>query len=150
MKRWVAATVVMLAAVAVVVGGRGPAGVALWEGVVVAALMVVGWRARSSRPPRVAPLFGDAAGSEHLPPGRLATIELEVAGATDPRLRGAPRLRRRLIALAEHRAGVAPGALNEPKGQAVLGQQVWETLMNREGVLTTAEVEMLVARIEAL
>ena len=150
MRRAVAVIVVMAGATVVVIQGQGAAGVVLWEILVLAALVVVSWRRWPRRPRRATPLFGGDIEFRPRPPGTLGSLELEVAGATDQRLGGDLRFRRRLISLAEHRAGLAAGSLSRRSGSEILGGPVWETLVERKDVLTPAEVEMMVSRIEAL
>lgn len=149
MTRLALGAIVVVAAAAVALAGSGPGGVVLWEVVVGAALVVVLWRRWPVAARPVESLVGGDANFGRTGLGRVATLELEVKAATDPALGGDVRLRRRLAALAEHRAGVAPGSLSDATGVSILGPSAWATISGH-GPMTEAEIERLIERIEEL
>lgn len=149
MRRLALALVVIGLGVFVALRGSGPLGVILWEVVVTAAFLLVVWRRWPRRPEAVPPLLGEASPFDRRPLGHLATLELEVVAATDAALGGELRLRRRLGALAEHRAGLTPGSLSDDTGPAVLGEGPWGILTGT-GPMRPHEVATLVKQIEDL
>ena len=149
MRRAAAALVVVAVGAVVAFQGSGPVGVVLWQMVVVMATAIVMWR-RWPRLNRSGPsLTAAGAGLIRRPLAHLATLELEVVGATDPALGGDPRLRRRLVALTEHRAGLAAGRLDASNGPSLLGDEAWRVLA-ATGPLTEDQIELVVTRIEDL
>ncbi|HJR92131.1 MAG TPA: hypothetical protein VJ938_06810 [Acidimicrobiia bacterium] len=148
MRRIAAGLVVAAVGAVVAFQGSGPAGVIVWQMVVLAAAAVVVWRNWPRSDP-VPGLAGTGTGLRRRPLAHLATLELEVVGATSTALGGDARLRRRLVALAEHRAGVAPGAIDPVNGPEILGVAAWDVLSGT-GSMSADEIDLLVGRIEKL
>lgn len=120
----------------------------LWLILLAVAAGVAGWRALAGAPPKAPPLFG-----EDLTPVRsgdygLMAVELEVAGAIDPRLGGDRRLQRRLLAIANHR--VRQERANDEHLRQRLGESAWEYLTGPEKPIELSELDDLIERIEAL
>lgn len=127
-----------------------PASIALWVLVVAAAVMVAGWRRWPARPtssPSLLPPPSHARRRHALP---LAALELEVAAAVDPRLGGERPLRRRLVRLAEQRAGMAAGTLEMADGVTLLGGEAAAYLLESSANMTAEELERVLERIERL
>lgn len=120
----------------------------LWAGVLVVAAGVAAWSALGKAPSVAPGLF--AADEEWVRSGTpgLTAVELEVAGALDPRLGGDRRLQQRLLAIATHRARV--DRLEAAQGRRLLGDDGWEFVTGPKRRIGAEELRDLIGRIEAI
>lgn len=125
------------------------AAVVAWEVAVAAAVAVVAWRNWPSHPERMGFLFGGMGGVRLQQPHTLTPLELEVSAALDPTLAGGPVLRRRLLGLLRHRAGLSDGPVDDSDGRRLVGDRAWEAL-SAPGPLEISEIEHLVEKVEDL
>jgi hypothetical protein len=145
-----AATLAVLLGTAIlVVQLTGPPVKQLWEMVIVAALVVTVWRRVPAQPVEQGPSSPIWARHRVRPPASLLSLELEVAGAGDPRLGDEVRLRRRLVALAAHRSGLPTDEVAGEGARRLLGERAAGVLTGT-GPIAPEEVEMLIERIGAL
>lgn len=143
------ALVAVLAGALAVVHMTGPPAYLLWELLLVVALVTTVWRRVPAQPVEEAtprPLWTRR---RTRPPASLLSLELEVAGAGDPRLGDEMRLRRRLTALAAHRGGMEVGEVGGESGRRLLGEEAARVLSG-SGPITPGEVEMLIDRVSRL
>lgn len=151
MIRRVAAGVVLLGlATLVVVQFERPASIVLWEVVVALGALAVGWNRWPDAPGRVPSLGPGGGGFGRRTVQTLATLELELAAAIDPRLGGDRLVRRRLISLVESRTGRPAGSLREAEARRLLGDDVAAILFAPPGPMTPDDLEMAVQEIESL
>lgn len=127
-----------------------PLSVIAWEIVVLAALVTVGWRRWPRRPRKTTSLMNQAHRVDGRQPNTLASLELEIAAATDPRLAGDRVLRHRLLSLLHHRAGLPDGPVEGAHGRRIIGDAAWAALVEEEGPMDPDTVDELVGRIEAI
>lgn len=150
MRRLLSVLALVTLAGVVMVRFQGPAAVALWILLVTASAVVMGWR-RWPRPPPSAPSL-----TAPPPPGRrrapqsVAALELEMEAAVEPRLGGERMVRRRLARLAEHRAGLAAGALDSGTAARLLGEAAAAAMFEPGGAVRPDELERMVERVEGL
>jgi hypothetical protein len=150
MIRRIAAGVVLLGlATFVVVQFERPASIVFWEVVVALGAVAVGWKRWPDAPGRV-PSLGAGEGFGRRSVQTLAPLELELAAAVDPRLGGDRLVRRRLISLAESRAGRPAGSMREAEARRLLGDDVAAILFAPPGPMTPGDLEMAVQEIESL
>ena len=151
MTRRVAAGLVLLGlATVVLVQFERPASIALWVVLVVAALVVAGWRQWPHRPESSPSLVPPAPSRRRRPPIQLAAVELEVAAAVDPLLGGERPMRRRLVRLAEQRSGRPVGSLDREAASDLLGPEACELLFEPAATMTVEDLEKIVTGIERL
>jgi hypothetical protein len=151
MKRWVAAGVVLVGlATVILVQFERPASIALWVVLVVAALVVAGWRRWPDRPESSPSLVPTSERGRRRQPLQLAALELEVAAAVDPLLGGERPMRRRLVRLTEQRAGIPTGSLDRAVGSELLGPEACTLLFEPSASISVEGLEKIVARIERL
>jgi hypothetical protein len=130
---------------------EGAARLAAWEILITMDVLAMSWRAWPERPGRVGGLIGgDHLGIESRPLRLLASLELEVGAAIDPRLSGDRVLRRRLFDLVRHRAAHQGGEVETGEMRRLLGDAAWRHLFEDDGPLDMERVEHLVERIEAI
>ncbi len=142
------ALVAVLAGALAVVHMTGPPANLLWELLLVTALAATMWRRMPGQPVEESSPRPIWARRRIRPPAALLSLELEVAGAGDPRLGDEVRLRRRLAALVAHRGGLeAEDVAGESR--RLLGEEAARVL-NGSGPVTPEEVEMLIDRISRL
>lgn len=137
-------------ALAVVVLGPLRAPLALWEVVVAAAAVALVWGRLPEAPERVPSLLADPLQFGRSSRSALGSIGLEVAGATDPKMGGDPRVRLRLLELLRHRAGLGPDPIPDAEGRRLLGDESWHVLRAEGRVISPTELDELVRRIERL
>jgi hypothetical protein len=128
----------------------GPVMVAAWAVVTVVGVVSMTRRAWPDHPSPTAALRGGGTGPEARPLRLLASLELEVAAALDPRLSGDRPLRRRLIGLIRHRAGIRAATVPDAVGCRLVGETAWRSLVGRVGPLDLEQVEELVGRLEEI
>lgn len=128
----------------------GAARMVVWEAVMVAAIYLVVREAGPDRRRKVPPLFGGDGRPWTPPPRVLAPLELEIAAAVDPHLSGERPLRRRLLTLLGHRAGLTVDPVDPDRGRGLVGERAWRNLTEEDGSLNLDEIEELTDRIEAI
>lgn len=149
MRRRILAGVVVLAiGAAVTLLLEGVAMVVAWEVLMVAAILVVVRDAWPERPRKVPALIGGGEEPLGRPLRVLASLELEIAGAADPRLSGELPLRSRLLKLLHHRAGLVDQTLHPERGRRLLGEPAWRKLAEEDGSLDLDQIEELIDKIE--
>jgi hypothetical protein len=151
MTRRVAAGLVLVGlATGILVQFERPTSIVLWVVLVVAALVVAGWRRWPDRPESSPSLVPSPARARRRPPLQLAALELEVAAAVDPLLGGERPMRRRLVRLTEQRAGIPVGSLDRAAGSELLGSEACALLFEPSASMTVEGLEKIVAKIERL
>lgn len=151
MTRRVAAGLVLVGlATVILVQLERPASIALWVVLVVAGLVVAGWRQWPDRPESSPSLVPSPARGRRRPPLQLAAVELEVAAAVDPLLGGERPMRRRLVRLTEQRAGMPVGSLDRAAVSELLGSEAGELLFEPAAAMTVEGLERIVSGIERL
>jgi hypothetical protein len=150
MRRVAAGLVLTGLATIILVELERPASIALWVVLVVAALVVAGWRRWPERPDSSPSLVPSPVRGRRRQPLQLAALELEVAAAVDPLLGGERPMRRRLARLTEQRAGMPVGSLDRVTASELLGPESGARLLEPAAPLTVEGLEEIVTRIERL